>query len=167
ASGVQPYPSEVVAELLLQLPADAGVQRLTGAADDVLRLGRTGLGGALLALAAALLGALLRLSVLGAGAHRSTSPWPLSPSCTARASSWPRRRAESPAGSGGSPDRASTARGPCAASGTPCSRTRRVSSVSKAADTRRGSARKPSRTSSPMSTRIAQGSFSLPQFTPI
>ena len=41
--GVQAHPAEVVAELLLQLPPYAQVERLSGPADDVLRLRRTGL----------------------------------------------------------------------------------------------------------------------------
>lgn len=73
-AGVQPYPTEIVSELLLQLTSQARVEGLSGAADDVLRLGRTGRGGPLLALAAPLLGGLLRTGVLGPGAHRPTSP---------------------------------------------------------------------------------------------
>jgi hypothetical protein len=100
-TGVQPYAAEVVTELLLQLPSYAHVERLSGAADDVLRFGRTGLGRTLLALAAALFGGLFRTAVLclGVAAHGVTSPRPESPACTARASSWPSRRADSPAGS--------------------------------------------------------------------
>ncbi len=89
AVGVQAYGAQVVAELLLQLPAHTGVQWLPGPADDVLRLGRPVLRRALLAFAAALGGGLLgRLGVLrGGGRHRVTSPRPASPACTARASS--------------------------------------------------------------------------------
>lgn len=60
--GVQAYPAEVVAELLLQLPPYAQIEWLSGAADDVLRLRCPGRG-ALLALAPPF--GLGRLRVLG------------------------------------------------------------------------------------------------------
>lgn len=50
---VQTHAAEVVAEPLFQLPPRTGVERQPGAADDVLRLRRTGLDGPLPALAAA------------------------------------------------------------------------------------------------------------------
>ncbi len=65
AAGVQAYPAQVVAELLLQLPPHTRVEGLARAADDVLRFRGSGRAGPLPALAAPLLGRLLRAGVLG------------------------------------------------------------------------------------------------------